>query len=113
MDAGQLDQRIAIRRLTQSERPDGGFDPSWATLAERWAKVAPLSGRERDMAQQTEAPRDYRVTLRRDSVTASITEADVLRWRGVDMNIRFIADAGPRPVWLVFEVEAGVAPETA
>ena len=107
---GDLDQRVTIRRQFRIPDGGGGYEESWTDLAPpRWAKVKPLSGRERDVANQTESPRNYRVTMRRDSVTATITEADILVWRERDMNIRFIADAGPRPLYLTFDVELGVA----
>lgn len=105
---GDLDERVTIRRQVRTPDGGGGYQESWTDLATRWAKVGPLSGRERDVANQTESPRNYRVTLRRDGVTATITEADILVWRGRDMNIRFIADGGPRRLYLVLDVELGV-----
>ena len=106
---GDLDERVTIRRSVKTPDGYGGNTETWVDVATRWAKVLPLSGRERDMAEQTESPRNYRITLRRDSVTAAINEANIMVWRGSQMNIRFIADAGPRPLYLTFDCELGVA----
>ena len=106
---GELDQRVAIQARSQSDDGLGGGVTSWATVATRWAKVKPLSGRERRQGEQLEDSRDYRVTLRRDETTAAIGAAHRLVWRGAALNIRFIADAGDRPLYLEIDCERGVA----
>ena len=104
-----LDERVIFERKARVPDGGGGGTESWAPLGTRWASVEPLRGRERDMAQQTESPRNYRIIVRRDSLTATVTAADRVMWRDRPMNIRFVADAGPRPLLQTFEVEAGVA----
>jgi SPP1 family predicted phage head-tail adaptor len=106
--AGSLDERVTFERVSRVSDGGGGGVESWATLYECWAKVTPLSGRERDNAAQTQAPRNYRVTVRVSAETLAVTEADRVMWRGAAMDIRFIADAGPRPLYLQIDCEAGV-----
>jgi SPP1 family predicted phage head-tail adaptor len=103
--AGELDQRIRIMR--QSLTPDamGGAAVTWEELGMFWAKVIPMSGRERDHAAQTVSPRNYRITLRKSSRSDSIRADDRLTWRGLVMLIRFIAYDGNRPQYLNIEAE--------
>lgn len=108
-NAGALDERITITREALTPDEIGGAVPSWSHVATVWAKVAPLSGRERDMANQTESPRNYRFTVRRSAQSAAFTTKDRLTWRGKVMNIRFIADAGPRGEYMTIDAEDGVA----
>lgn len=108
-NAGSLDERVSIERKIMVADGMGGFTETVSTIATLWANVSPMSGRERDMADQTESPRNYRFIVRRSAVSAAIRADDTVTWRGKAMNIRFIADAGPRPQYLMFEAEAGVA----
>lgn len=109
MKAGRLDQRVAIVRTTRVADGQGGATTSETTVATVWAQVTPLRGNERDASRQVENPRDYRFTFRRSTVTAGILYSDVLRWNGADFNVRFIADAGGRPLHLTIEAQRGVA----
>ena len=106
---GELNERITIQRETLSDDGQGGTTRSLATLVTVWAKVAPLSGRERDMANQTESPRNYRFTVRRTSDTAGILAKDLILWRGKTMNIRFIALNTTHELYLQIDAEDGVA----
>lgn len=107
--AGALNERITVTRVTLTSDGMGGNTESWSTIATLWACVKPINGRERSMAQQTESPRNYRFTVRRTAGSAAILEKDRITWRGKVMNIRFIADNGPKKQYLVLEAEAGVA----
>lgn len=107
--AGFLDERISISRKTPSDDGMGGETDSWAELMSVWANAMPLSGRERDMANQTESPRNYRFTLRASTLARSIKADDRLIWREKIMNIRFIGDDGPKSLYMTIDVEDGVA----
>ncbi|MBS4048573.1 MAG: phage head closure protein [Alphaproteobacteria bacterium] len=109
MTAGKRDQRVTVQRFTSTDDGYGGQVEAWTDLAIRWCSVEPMSGRERNQAQQTESPANYRVTLPWDSVTKAITTADRVVWNDKTGNIRFIADAGPRPIEAKIDVEFGVA----
>lgn len=111
MSAGKRDQRVLFQRLEQTSDGGGGWITSWEALFSRWAEVRPLTGRERDQAQQTEAPRNYRITVPRDAGTAGLLASDRVVWLGKVMQIRFIADAGPRPMEMMIDCEAGVQPD--
>lgn len=106
---GDMNERITIQRETLADDGQGGSTRTLGTVATVWAKVAPLSGRERDMANQTESPRNYRFTVRRTSETAGVLARDLIFWRGKIMNIRFIALNSPKEKFLQIDAEDGVA----
>ena len=103
-----LDERVTFERATNVSDGGGGSTLTWATYFTCAAMVEAISGRERANADQTQSPRNYRVTLWRSSETAGLTTRDRLDWRGKKMQIRFIADEGPRPLYLMLDCEAGV-----
>lgn len=105
-DPGRLDQRVTLQQATRTADGLGGYVKGWSDVATLWARVEPLAGRERDMAQQVESPRDYRVTIRR---RADVTTAHRLLWQGNALNIRFVADEGARALYLALDCERGVA----
>jgi SPP1 family predicted phage head-tail adaptor len=109
MDAGKLTERITIKRDALADDGYGGSVLTESDVLTCWAGVRPLSGRERDMASQTESPRNYRFTLRRNNATSGILASDKISWRGRVFNIRFIADAGAMPLFLEIDAEDGVA----
>ena len=105
---GDLDQRVEFQRKVSTPDGGGGSIDTWEPLYGRWAAVRPISGRERDMADQTESPRDYRIVVRNDAETRSVLESDRIVWGDTEMQIRFIEYAGVRPQFLTFECESGV-----
>jgi SPP1 family predicted phage head-tail adaptor len=110
MTAGKRDQKVRFERFTSTDDGHGGTIEQWTTLlANRWCHVKPLSGTERSAAQQTESPRNYRLTLPNDSGTRGLTTADRLVWGGITMQIRFIAYPGEQELEFTIDAEAGVA----
>ena len=106
MQPGELDQRVQIQQQTRTPDGGGGYVEGWSTTATVWAQVRPLSGRERDQAQQQEADVRYRVRIRYRS---GVTAAERIVWRGQAMQIRSVLEAGPRPLYLDLDCEAGPA----
>lgn len=107
---GELDERISIMRMSERE-PDGGG--GWlprrpVEVARVWAKVNPISGRERVEARQLTAPAMYRVTIRRRT---DLTETDWIEWRGERMDIRFLPRVGSRTPYMTLDAEMGVMDE--
>ena len=66
MRAGELNRRVIIETFTQSTDAYGDRIETWETHATRWAKVAPLRGREFYDAQQINSEISIKVTLRLD-----------------------------------------------
>ncbi len=106
MTPGALDQRIRIEAQTTAADGYGGTTLAWSLVAEVWAMVRPVSGRERVAAAEIEAPAMYRFTIRRLS---GLGEALRVVWNGQAYNVRFIADLGPRAMYVTLDAERGVA----
>lgn len=101
---GDLRERVTLRRKTEATNEYGTITLTDGTIDTVWADVRPMTGGERDRAQQTEARSNYVIILRR---RADLTTKDYVVWRDVQMNIRFIRDRGPRAQFMLLEVERG------
>lgn len=108
-NAGDLSEKIAIQREVRTEDGYGGETIAWSQIASLWASVEPLSGRERNMADQTESPRDYRFIVRRSTVSAAIQAKDKIVWRGREFNIDFVAIPDLRSQFLRIDAKEGIA----
>jgi SPP1 family predicted phage head-tail adaptor len=104
--AGELRERVTIRRTTETPNEYGTLVPADTDIATVWALVRPMSGGERDASRQVEASADYLIVMR---YRADVRATDTLIWRGYAFNIRFIKDRGPRSLYLEIEAERGVA----
>jgi len=103
--AGELDQRVTLQRPDSAPDGRGGVTKGWSDIATVWARVRPISGRERAAAGQIEAAATYRVTIRRRT---DITADCRIVWQGIVMNIRSVPASGSRAMWTVIDCEAGV-----
>lgn len=108
-NAGKLREKITVTRELLASDGAGGVTVSWVTLGTFSACVEPISGRERDMASQTESPRNYRFILRHSTESASILAKDKITWRGKAFNIRFVAIPDQITQFLRIDAEEGVA----
>ena len=62
--AGQLDQRVTLERLTETEDKYGDSTSEWVPLATVWAAVEPLVGREYMAALQLQSDVTTRIRMR-------------------------------------------------
>lgn len=104
---GELDERVTFKRRDETKNAYGTLVPADTEIATVWAKVRPMSGRERDRGQQTEARSNYVVRVHNSPAIRTVTEGDLVLWRDVELNINFIADAGPRSLFVEMECERG------
>lgn len=109
MTAGKRSERVTFQRYTSTPDGAGGTIDTWTDHISRWCEVKPISGGERAAAQQTESPRNYRLTVPNDSGTRGLTTADRIVWDGITMQIRFIAYPGKGDLEFRIDAEAGVA----
>ena len=101
--AGELDQRVTLRREVQVPDGMGGSTLEWVDIDTVWAKVRPMSGTEREHSDALGARSNYIIVIRyRDD----LTEGDIAVWNDIEFNIRFVKDV-PRSRWLVLEAERG------
>lgn len=124
--SGDLRERVTIQRKSVTRNSFGEEVESWSPIAGGpslwpagatlnpllqsaraavWAKVEPLAGRERLMAQQMGSTADVRVTIRYRS---DVAVTDRLVWRGKPLDITSVADVGARRQWLELMCVAGV-----
>lgn len=76
LNAGELNQRITLQRVTVTSDGQGGKDESWAAFAAPWANVLPTRGQE---------------TLGGTEVTATLATDLLIRFRtDVDATQRVI-----------------------
>lgn len=101
-----LNELITFYTLTQAQDEYGTLVTTRTELRKAYAKVHPLSGTERYRSMQTEAQSNYRFWVHYYS---DVTSATIIVWRGVDFNIRFIADNGPKEAYMYIDAERGVA----
>lgn len=104
---GELDQRVELQKEVFTSNDMGGATASWQTQATVWAQVRALTGRERFTNERLAGEGGYRVVIRnRTDIDPQANWA--ILWRGLRLNILFPQDNGPRPLYLVFDCEAGV-----
>lgn len=88
MNAGPLNQRVTIERFTTTTDPDyGTVIETWTTLAEVWAAVEPLNGREYFTATMALSEVTTRIRLR---YRPGLTVLDRIAHAGVRHNIQAI-----------------------
>jgi len=81
MRAGRLDTRMILQRKVESRDSVGGVSWAWEDVAEMWAEVRGLQGREFFAAQQVNATATHQVTIRYRA--------------GVTANMRFVEKSAP------------------
>lgn len=74
--AGELRHRVRVERNTPTFNSFNEPVPSWGLLAETFAAIVPLRGRERYQAMQVQADEDLRLTMRYDSRLATLRASD-------------------------------------
>lgn len=104
--AGELDQRIEIKREALTPDGMGGDDLALNTLVTTWAHVRPLGGSEREDWQQLSAQHAYLFVIR---LRTDLQADDRIVWDGDEYNIRAIKGRGGRAMYLEIEAERGVA----
>lgn len=104
--AGDLNERVTLRHRTKVKDGVGGVTASLTTYDTVWAHVRPLTGRERQNAQRTEASVDHMVVVRNRT---DIVGDDVIEWRGRKLNVRVVKYLGAQSAWLELEAELGAA----
>lgn len=102
--AGEYDQRVTICKNVPTTNADGQQVELESEWIQRWAKVEPLGGRERFLAQQVQADVTYRVRMRSDAQTRTMTPKMWIKLRdGTVLNILRVSDIDLRKVELDIE----------
>lgn len=95
MRAGKLDRLVTLQTFTSGRDADYGSETkTWTTLAQVWARVEGVSGREFFSARQTGAERTLRLTIRyRSDVTEKLR---VLLDGGRTLEVHTLREIGRR-----------------
>jgi SPP1 family predicted phage head-tail adaptor len=108
MAAGNMDQRITLRRLTRTPDGAGGVTEAWAdfeTSPTVWAAVTFKAAKEDTQEGSLNASQlaNFEIYNRDD-----VSELDALIWRGETYNIRVIRRYGSRQLKMWLDAERGV-----
>lgn len=112
LNAGELRHQVTFRRVTTQQDAKGGQETLWATVAQPWAKVEGIDGREALIAMAFTGVAHIRLTIR---YRADLKTSDQLVLPdGRQFNIRSIADPdGRREQLQVLADTASVQDEAA
>lgn len=99
-----LNEYIAIYSKGTTADEYGAIAGTRTLITYAYAKVRPLSGAERERAQVREGMANYRFHIHQRS---DLTEADVIVWDGVDYDIAFIANNGPKEPFMYIDASRG------
>lgn len=105
--ASRLTRRIAIEEPVDIPDGGGGFIRSWQHVADVWAEIIPVRGREAFSASQRIGVVNYRITLR---YVAGITTAMRVVYAGRYFDISAVINEGEKNIslQLLAEEEVGV-----
>jgi SPP1 family predicted phage head-tail adaptor len=103
---GELRQRVTLQQEVPATDGAGGYGLVWADIVTLWAKVEPLTGRERVAARKIEESVTHRILLRR---RRDVTAAMRIFYDGRLFNIRTVRDLGERDRFTELLAEEGVA----
>jgi len=93
LPAGKFDQRVTIQSKVVTRNSIGDEVVTWGAVAEAWARVEPLRGREWFAAAQEQSAVEYRVTVR---YRAGITRDMRVMWRGEPLDVVSVIDVNAR-----------------
>lgn len=103
--AGDLDQRVTLQQRDSSLNTLGQASDTWTNVAEVWAKVEPLRGREFFAAGQMQSEATTRITIR---YRAGVTERNRVVWRGQPYDISAVIEPDGQKQMLEMICAAGV-----
>ncbi len=103
---GKLRQRIIIQQKTDTPDGQGGCDSTWSTFATRWARVKPVSAKERSFAKKLEHNITHIVTIRH--LSGVLTNMRVLHDSRI-LQIHGVLNREERSIWIDLNCEEGVA----
>lgn len=89
---GSMREQVTIKQFTTTtSTATGEQTDTWADLATVWAKVEPLMGRERYLAQAIDATLTYRVAMRYRS---GLTPKMRIVWASKTLEIHSVSNEG-------------------
>lgn len=96
MKAGRLREWVLIQRRVNNLNAFGEPTDLWTTIADTWAAVEPLAGREFFNAQQVQSDVTTRIVCRYSSALSSVTPKDRIKHGSAIYDIRSVIDPDSR-----------------
>jgi SPP1 family predicted phage head-tail adaptor len=97
MRAGQLRDRITIRREANTKNARGGLDRVWETVADELpANVTSLNGRESVIGQVLQGISQFQIVVR---YRTDLKVSDQVKWQGRELNIHSAEDRDGKRTW--------------
>jgi SPP1 family predicted phage head-tail adaptor len=100
MQAGDLRDRITIRRRTETKNAGGGLDIGWEDVATLWAKVTSINGREAVIGGVLQGYSYFEIVIRYRN---DILDADQILWNDRELNINTAEDRMGTRQWTVIQ----------
>jgi SPP1 family predicted phage head-tail adaptor len=95
--AGDLRDRITIRRESNTKNAHGGLTRAWQTVADGLpANVTSLNGREAVIGQVLQGISQFEIVVR---YRTDIRVSDQVKWNGRELNIHSAEDRDGRRNW--------------
>lgn len=104
--SSRLRQRLTLQQEIQLTDGAGGYTRSWKEIADLWAEVIPLSGREKLVAGKLESKLSHKIVTRYRS---DVSPAHRLVFENRAFNIRYVLDVTEDKTLLELLVEEGGA----
>lgn len=104
--SSRLRQRLTLQKEIQTADGAGGYTRSWQDVADLWAEIIPLRGKEEFFAARLQSEVTHRILIR---YRHGIDAGQRLTFESRAFHIRHIADAGTGSDILELLVEEGVA----
>lgn len=64
VDAGELNHRIALQKVTKTKDEEGNFNDVWATVQTCWARVKPMSSKQKTEYKSVEVEATHLIKVR-------------------------------------------------
>jgi SPP1 family predicted phage head-tail adaptor len=96
MQAGQLRHRVLFQRSVTTLSDLGEPVKDWQRMAEVWARVEPIAGKERFSAMQVQADVDHRLTIRYHPALADLAPEDRALWGDQVFDIKSVLNSEGR-----------------
>lgn len=108
VDIAKMRDRITVQSQTQTPDGQGGVSIVWADVISVWAKVEPVSQRERIYSQALQYRRTHKVVMRFNSLTSTITTDMQIIFGSRTFQIKSIVDPDERGFYLALDCEENV-----
>ena len=106
VNIAELRHRITFQELVEVSDGQGGKTTSWSNVVTVWARIEPVSSRERLFSQQLEYNRSHKVAIRyRNDITNDMQ----FTFDGRTFQVKGVLSPDERKAYLFLDVEENSA----